>query len=58
MTTVKCCIEHETDEAILITADGEKHWIPLSQVEKIVRRPIGFDEVQMTDWIAKQKGLD
>ena len=57
--SIGCTVKHETDKALLIIdADsGEELWLPLSQVEKILRRTDGTAEVTMSDWIAEQKGL-
>ena len=62
-TLENCEIVHETDAAIRVETgedDGtDGIWIPLSQVEKIVRGRAGMfnSSVRMTAWIAKQKGL-
>lgn len=55
----KCTIVGETDAAILVlTSWGDEIWIPLSQVEKIVRSTVkGEDMVRMSNWIARKKGL-
>ena len=58
--TLHARIEHETANAILIDHDSalEPIWIPLSQVEKIVRvEPAPWAQITMTMWIAKQKDL-
>lgn len=54
-----CTIVHETDDAVLIATDeGERHWLPFSQVREIKRRAnAATASVVMTAWIAKQKGL-
>lgn len=51
-------IINETQDALLFRTDDYDSdvWIPLSQVERITRWG-HEDEVRMTDWIAKQKGL-
>lgn len=56
-----CQFVRETDAAILIIdpASGEEIWLPLSQVDEIHRDPNGNSgTIVMSDWIAKQKGLD
>ena len=62
--TLACLILRETHAAVLIRdpVDLREHWIPFSQVEKIVRdtadwfgTPTGT--VTMSEWIAEQKGL-
>ena len=53
-------IQRDTANAILVKMPntGEEIWFPLSQVDKIVRSPNkGEDELIVSDWIAKQKGL-
>lgn len=61
---IRCIIEFETDESILLRVDGHSDWVPLSQVSKIVRdkkaNAIGHQEgeVTMTAWIARKKGFD
>lgn len=59
-----CEILRETHAAVLIRdlADGREHWIPFSQVEKIVRdagEALGAQTgtVTMSEWIAEQRGL-
>ena len=48
----------ETDKALQITTpDGELLWIPFSQVDSITREPDGTGAVEMSLWIAQQKGL-
>ena len=55
--TQECEIITETDKAILIDVNGERIWIPLTQVEEIYRAKRGPDSITMTAWIAKMKGL-
>ena len=58
--TLHARVEHETDNAILIDYDDalEPVWIPLSQVEKIVRiKPAPWAQITMSAWIAKQKRI-
>ena len=54
-----CTIKHETDDAILLyyAAADEQYWIPFSQIDKITRYPDGHAVVEMSDWIARTKGL-
>lgn len=48
----------ETDKAILVTHEGKDIWMPLSQVESMVRtKEKGGDEITISAWIAKEKGL-
>jgi len=57
--TVTGTIKRETDNAILVHDEesDEDVWFPLSQVDSIHRVGGGGDQVVVTDWIAKQKGL-
>lgn len=52
-------IVRETDAAFLIEIDGERHWIPKSQVSGSDRLSEGDEDVtvSVTEWIADQKGL-
>jgi hypothetical protein len=51
-------IRHETDSAVLIAKDGEQYWIPFSQVGVIHRhKNVGQSSIEMTQWIANQKGF-
>lgn len=62
-TLTRCDLVHETDDALLVRLSIEDkryaepaYWIPLSQVEKLVRSTKPFQsEVTMTDWVATQK---
>lgn len=58
---MECEFKRETDAAILIVdpTTEEEHWIPLSQVNKIVRNAEDkrFGTIRMSEWIAQQKGL-
>jgi hypothetical protein len=48
-------IRAETNAAILVTKDGVKYWLPLSQIEQIHHEsPL---RIVMTTWIAREKGL-
>lgn len=61
-TIDKATIVAFSDKAVLITVDGEKYWLPFSQVEEPDERYIrdcrGL-EIEMTipAWLAKEKGL-
>lgn len=52
------CIK-ETDAALLCVIDGEKVWMPLSQIDDSSEVLREGDEgmLVVTKWIAKQKGL-
>lgn len=56
---LECTVKKETEKALLVVnpETGEELWLPLSQVEKILRRADGTAEVTISDWIAGQKGL-
>ena len=57
--TIECIFRGETDAAVQIIdpASDELLWIPLSQVESMVRRPDNTGSITMTRWIAEKKGL-
>jgi hypothetical protein len=49
-----------TDKALLLRVDGEDVWIPLSQIDDAGQYEQGDHDVtvSVTEWIAKQKGLE
>lgn len=55
----KCVVRRLTDKAALVEYEGERVWIPLSQIADPDDLEAGPDEVtvSVTDWIADQKGL-
>lgn len=57
--TIQCTVKTETEKALLVVDHdtGDQVWLPLSQVDKIVRDRDGKGSVTMTDWIAREKGL-
>ncbi len=57
ITDITAQLLHETEEAILITADGKTNvWLPKSQVEyEKVKEELY--EIQVPVWLAKEKGL-
>jgi hypothetical protein len=57
MVEVTGRIKHETENALLLDADGlGEIWFPVSQVKEIHREKTG-DRLVVTDWIARQKGI-
>ncbi len=50
----------ETANAFLLSIDGSEHWIPKSQIADPDTYERGDENVtiSMTDWIAKQKGIE
>jgi len=50
----------ETANAFLLLIDGSEYWIPKSQVADPDTYERGDENVtvSMTDWIAKQKGIE
>ncbi len=46
-------IEHHTDKAALIVLDGEKKWIPKSQIMDATE-----DSITITSWFAEKDGLE
>lgn len=66
--TLSGTLGRETDKAILMHVssvagtpleDEKSAWIPLSQVQKIIRKTVAGmdDELIVTEWIAKTKEL-
>ena len=55
-----CDILKVTDNAILVLYDGEKHWLPKSQVADPDTYDAGDEEVtvSISDWLARQKGIE
>jgi hypothetical protein len=60
----KCTIKKETEKALLVTIvngedEPENIWFPLSQVTAMshTKAVMGYDEVTVKMWIAKNKGL-
>lgn len=53
-------IVSETGNAFLLLIDGFEHWIPKSQIAGPETYERGDENVtvSMTDWIAKQKGIE
>lgn len=60
---VNVAFKHRTDSAILISFEGEEHWIPRSaiswksdrEVDELTRND--EFELQVADWMAMEKGL-
>ena len=46
---------HETDDAVLVEIDGEQIWLPLSQVDGVVRGR--NPAITAKRWILEKKGL-
>lgn len=55
--TFSTTILFEGENALLIEEAGERIWLPLSQVDRIVRHPDGTVDLTISAWIAKKKGL-
>lgn len=54
-------IVQETEAAFLLRLDGgEEIWLPKSQIDDAEAYTVGDEDltVSVTEWIAKQKGLD
>jgi hypothetical protein len=49
----------ETDNAVLVCdiVSGEEIWFPLSTVDSMHFDGRGDGEIEVADWIARQKGL-
>lgn len=56
MVEIECHVLRDTGEAILIEIDSVKHWIPLSQVDRITRLN-GITRVRMAAWLARARSL-
>lgn len=52
-------VDAETPKAILVTLDGEEHWIPKSQIsdDSEVYTSGTEGKLIISTWIAKEKGL-
>ena len=50
-------VHHETDEAYLVSDGGEREWIPKSQVKVFAEIGENLIEVEMPEWLAKEKGF-
>jgi hypothetical protein len=50
----------ESENALLLEIDGDQHWIPKSQISEPGTYAKGDKDVtvSVTEWIAKQKGLE
>jgi len=50
----------ETDSAFLILYEGEKIWIPKSQIANADDYNVGDENITLsiTEWIANQKGIE
>jgi hypothetical protein len=47
----------ETANAVLVDIEGEEHWLPLSQVERMgFHRDTGKGYVVISAWLAKKIG--
>lgn len=57
-----CDIITVTEKAVLIEYDGEKHWIPVSQLADGEDHNLEAGDkditVSITEWIAEQKGIE
>jgi len=56
-------VEAETDKAILVEIEGEKHWVPKSQIEdesEVYSKESGAEggTLIVSEWWARQEGLD
>ena len=50
-------VHHETDEAYLVSDGDEREWIPKSQVKVLAEIDVDYVEVEMPEWLAKEKGF-
>jgi len=56
MVDIRCHVLRDTGNAVLIEKESVKHWIPLSQVDRITRLN-GVSIVRMAAWLAKSRNL-
>ena len=56
----RCEIVHETDRAMLINYDGNKIWVPKSQINELDRLDVGDTNVTVpiSRWFAEKEGID
>ncbi len=52
-----CTFVRETELAMLLEIEGEELWIPKSQIGASKKKDGKPIRVELTDWIARQKGL-
>jgi oxalate decarboxylase/phosphoglucose isomerase-like protein (cupin superfamily) len=53
-------VEAETEKAILVEIEGEKMWVPKSQIHddsEVYSKEHGDGDLVVTEWWATQKGL-
>ena len=53
-------VEAESDKAILVEIEGEKYWVPKSQIDEnseVYSKKSGGGTLIVTEWWAEQKGL-
>ncbi len=53
-------VEAESEKAILVDIDGEKTWVPKSQISEdseVYSKKSGGGELIVTRWWAEQRGL-
>lgn len=56
--SIEAFVLRHTEKAVLIDYDGERIWLPRSQLIDDEELPQeGAARVKMTEWIAKEKGL-
>lgn len=57
MLTVYGDILQETEDAILVSCDGEEVWLPKSQIECAGERGDEYVPITLSDWLDADKGL-
>ena len=58
LVTLPVRVTAETDKAILASADGDHFaWLPLSQVQTIVRIQGEITSIRIPVWLAHNRGL-
>lgn len=56
-TTIHAEITRTTDKAVLVTMDGENHWIPRSVCLDGDALEVGDDDLIVADWWLEKEGL-
>lgn len=56
-TTINAEITKATDKAVLISVDGEDHWVPRSVCLDGDALAVGDDDLIVADWWLEKEGL-
>lgn len=56
--TISAIVLRETDKAVHVLYEGERMWLPLSQVDVVdVSRGGDYRDVSLPYWLAKKQGI-